>query len=161
MATVEQGDVEHGWVDAAPFRAHVQYLMSSGSLSAEDVATIAGVSPRLTERLLNGHDGRPLRRISPDTGRQLMRVTGPDARSVGAMSAPAAGARLRLRRLLQAGWTMADLAERLRFSILALDALAAGSSLCCPLLLAIRLTALSREMPDLPRTGRSLPKIAA
>lgn len=160
MAVVKQGDVEHGWVDAAPFRAHLRYLMSSGSLSAEDVATIAGISPRLAERLLNGHGGRVLRRISPETGRQLMRVTGPDARSVAAVRIPARGARLRLHRLLRAGWTVAGLAEHLRASTVALTDLAAGSPEC-PLLLAIRLTALSREMPDLPRATQSLPKIAA
>ena len=60
------------WVDAAPFRAQLRYLMASTSLSAEEVAEAAGISARLAERLLHGRNGRALRRISPETGRRLI-----------------------------------------------------------------------------------------
>jgi hypothetical protein len=67
-------DSEH-WVDAAPFRAQLRYLMASTSLSAEEVAGAAGISPRLAERLLYGRNGRALRRVSPETGRRLLRLS--------------------------------------------------------------------------------------
>ena len=63
------------WVDAAPFRAQLRYLMASTSLSAEEVARAAGLSPRLAERLLYGRNGRALRRVSPETGRRLLRLS--------------------------------------------------------------------------------------
>ena len=63
------------WVDAAPFRAQLRYLMASASLPAEDVAAAAGISAPLAHRLLYGRNGRPLRRISPDTGRRLLQLS--------------------------------------------------------------------------------------
>ncbi len=44
------------WVDARPFRAQLRYLMASGSLSVDDVAAVAGISPRLADRLLHGRE---------------------------------------------------------------------------------------------------------
>ena len=63
------------WVDAAPFRAQLRYLMASTSLSAEEVAAAVGISARLAERLLHGRNGRPLRRVSQDTGRRLLQLS--------------------------------------------------------------------------------------
>ena len=63
------------WVDAAPFRAQLRFLMASASLSAEEVAAAAGISARLAYRLLHGRNGRPLRRVSPETGRRLIQLT--------------------------------------------------------------------------------------
>jgi hypothetical protein len=63
------------WVDAAPFRAQLRYLMACASLSAEEVAAAAGISARLAYRLLHGRNGRALRRVSPDTGRRLIQLS--------------------------------------------------------------------------------------
>ena len=63
------------WVDAAPFRAQLRYLMASTSLSAEEVAAAVGISARLADRLLHGRKGRPLRRVSHETGRLLLGVS--------------------------------------------------------------------------------------
>ena len=63
------------WVDAAPFRAQLRYLMANTSLPAEEVARAVGISTRLAERLLYGRNGRALRRISHETGRRLLRVS--------------------------------------------------------------------------------------
>jgi hypothetical protein len=63
------------WVDAAPFRAQLRYLMSSTSRSAEEVAEAAGISERLAHRLLYGRNGRALRRISPECGRRLIQLS--------------------------------------------------------------------------------------
>jgi hypothetical protein len=63
------------WVDAAPFRAQLRYLMANTSLSAREVARAAGLSRRLAERLLYGRNGRALRRVSPETGRRLLQLS--------------------------------------------------------------------------------------
>ena len=75
MALRAQPDESQNWVDAAPFRAQLRYLMASTSLSAEEVAAAVGIPARLAERLLRGRNGRPLRRVSPETGRRLLRVS--------------------------------------------------------------------------------------
>ena len=75
MALRPQPDESQYWVDAAPFRAQLRYLMASTSLSAAEVAAAVGISARLAERLLRGRNGRPLRRVSPETGRRLLRVS--------------------------------------------------------------------------------------
>jgi hypothetical protein len=75
MAVRAAPDDSDYWVDAAPFRAQLRYLMASASLSAEEVAAAAGISARLAHRLLHGRNGRALRRVSPDTGRRLIQLS--------------------------------------------------------------------------------------
>jgi transcriptional regulator with XRE-family HTH domain len=75
MALRAVPDESQYWVDAAPFRAQLRYLMASTSLSAEEVATAAGISARLADRLLHGRNGRALRRVSSETGRRLLRLS--------------------------------------------------------------------------------------
>ncbi len=64
-----------GWVDAAPFRAWLEHLMSAGGLSSAEVAALAGVSARATRALLTGRRGRPVRRICRLTAMRLLSVT--------------------------------------------------------------------------------------
>ena len=132
------------WVDARPFRAQLRYLMASGSLSVEDVAAVAGISARLAERLLHGRDGRPLRRISPDTARRLLQVSDQQVRALRRIMVPAAPARLQLQRLHGAGWDDLLIAERVRVAAPERVELAAGAD-TCSLLLTIRLTAAARD----------------
>jgi hypothetical protein len=66
---------EHDWVDAAPFRAQLHWLLAYPGMTPEVIALLAGVAPRLTRRLLTGHGGRPLRRISQETAYRLYAVT--------------------------------------------------------------------------------------
>ena len=68
------------WVDAAPFRAQLRYLMANTSLSAEEVAVAVGISVRLADRLLHGRNGRLLRRVSYETGRRLLEMSVDDLR---------------------------------------------------------------------------------
>ncbi len=75
MAVRAVPDDRQYWEDAAPFRAQLRYLMASASLSAEEVAAAAGISARLADRLLHGRNGRALRRVSPETGRRLLRLS--------------------------------------------------------------------------------------
>lgn len=67
-----QAAVGDTWVDAAPFRALVSYVMSTRSLTSAELARSTGLSHRLIERLLNGHGGQPLRRICPITAVRLL-----------------------------------------------------------------------------------------
>jgi plasmid maintenance system antidote protein VapI len=136
-------EVTDQWVDAGPFRAHLRYLMASGSLSVEDVAAVAGISARMAERLLHGRNGRPLRRISPDTARRLIQISDQQVRALRRIMVPAAPARLQLRRLHRAGWQNLAIAERLGVAAPELMELAAGAS-ACSLLLTVRLTAAAR-----------------
>jgi hypothetical protein len=75
MAVRAVPDDREYWVDAAPFRAQLRFLMASTSLSAEEVACAVGISTSLAECLLYGRRGRPLRRVSQETGRRLLQVS--------------------------------------------------------------------------------------
>ena len=132
------------WVEAGPFRAHLRHVMAVGDLSATDVATLAGVSPRMATSLLHGRGGRPVRRISPDIARSLLRITAADARAVRTRQVPAEESRLRLRRLLVREQDAAGLAEQLGVTTEAVSALAVGTGGWCSALLALRLLALAR-----------------
>ena len=136
-------EVSDQWVDAGPFRAQVRFLMASGSLTVDDVAAIAGISARLADRLLNGRDGRPLRRISPDTARRLIQISDQQVRALRRIMVPASPARLQLRRLHRAGLGDFAIAERVRVAVPELVDLAAGTD-TCSLLLTVRLTAAAR-----------------
>jgi hypothetical protein len=131
------------WVDAAPFRAQLRYLMASGSLTVGDVAAVAGISARLADRLLHGRDGRPVRRISPDTARRLIQVSDQQVQALRRIMVPAASARLQLRRLHRAGLENLVIAERVRIAVPELVELASGAD-TCSLLLTVRLTAAAR-----------------
>jgi transcriptional regulator with XRE-family HTH domain len=136
-------EVSDHWVDAGPFRAQLRYLMASGSLTLEDVAAVAGISARLADRLLHGRDGRPLRRISPDTARRLIQISDQHVRALRQIMVPAAPARLQLRRLYRAGWDDPAIAGRVRVAVPELVELACGTE-TCSLLLTVRLTAAAR-----------------
>jgi hypothetical protein len=146
------------WVDAGPFRAQLRYLLASGALSVDDVAAVAGISARLADRLLHGRNGRPLRRISPDTARRLIQVSDQHVQALRRIMVPAAPARLQLRRLYRAGWENLAIAQRVRVAAPELVELAAGAE-TCSLLLTVRLTAAARAADSLRYRSRlsSLP----
>ena len=139
----ERNAVGDHWVDAAPFRAQLRYLMASGSLTVGDVAAVAGISARLADRLLHGREGRPVRRISPDTARRLIQISDQQVQALRRIMVPAAPARLQLRRLYRAGLENLAIAERLRIAVPELVDLASGAD-TCSLLLTVRLTAAAR-----------------
>lgn len=139
--TAAQGTRASTWVDAAPFRAHLRHLMAVSSLSSSAVALLAGLSPAFAFRLLHGRGGRPLRRISPETARQLLRITTAEARAVRSRSVPAASTQQHLRRLLEHGYPAEELAERLDVPPSAVEALLTAQVQVCPQLLALRVAA--------------------
>lgn len=147
------GGATDRWVDAGPFRAQLRYLMASGSLSLDDVAAVAGISVRLANRLLYGRNGRPLRRISPETARRLIQVSDQHVQALRRIMVPAAPARLQLRRLHRAGWDDYAISNRVRVAVSELAELAAGAETCA-LLLTVRLTAAARAEDSVRFTGR-------
>lgn len=133
-----------GWVDAAPFRAHLRFLSGVGSLTTEDVATLAGISTSAADHLLHGRAGRSVRRISPEVARRLLAITANDVRSMRWRLGPARRARLALAALRRAGRTDAEIAELAGISATDLAELA-GSAEHCSQLLIIRLTTVARS----------------
>ena len=158
MATrADWDDVGDQWVDAGPFRAQLRYLMASGSLSVDDVAAVAGISARLADRLLHGRNGRPVRRISPETARRLIQVSDQHVQALRRIMVPAAPARVQLRRLHRAGWEDSAIAERVCVAAAELVELASGAD-TCSLLLTVRLTAAARA-EDSVRYRRQLSSV--
>jgi hypothetical protein len=117
--------------------------MASGSLTVGDVAAVAGISARLADRLLHGRDGRPVRRISPDTALRLLQISNQQVQALRRIMVPAAPARLQLRRLQRAGLENLAIAERIRIAVPELVELGSGAE-TCSLLLTVRLTAAAR-----------------
>jgi hypothetical protein len=152
-ARAKRAEVGDHWVDAGPFRAQLRYLMASGALSVEDVAAVAGISARLADRLLYGRDGRPLRRISPDTARRLIQISDQHVQALRRIMVPAAPARLQLRRLYRAGWDDLVIAQRVRVAVPELLEVANGGD-TCSLLLTVRLTAAARAEDSLRHRSR-------
>jgi hypothetical protein len=132
------------WVEAGPFRAHLRHLMDVGGLTATEVAVLAGVPPRMAASLASGRGGRPVRRISPENARALLRVAAADVRSLSARQVPAAESRLRLQRLLLRCGSPVRLAEDLGVAASALHELARPDASWCSALLALRLLTASR-----------------
>ena len=126
------------WVEAAPFRAHLQHLMAVGQLSVAAVAVLTGVSYRSARHLLYGRGGRAVRRISPDTARRLLSVTAAEAAAVAGRMVPAASTRSSIARLRVAGWSDHELAGTLGLRLVNVAALADGQTKVCTQLVALR-----------------------
>src|SRR5215212_4062485 len=153
----EREEASDQWVDAGPFRAQLRYLMASGSLSVDDVAAVTGISARLADRLLHGRNGRPVRRISPETARRLIQVSDQHVQALRRIMVPAAPARVQLGRLHRAGWEDSAIAERVCVAAPELVELASGAD-TCSLLLTVRLTAAARA-EDSVRYRRQLSSV--
>jgi hypothetical protein len=143
----------NGWVEAAPFRAHLTHLMAVGDMSSGMVAALAGLSPRFCDHLLYGRAGRALRRISPDSGRQLLRITTGEARAVRHRMVPAGRTAQQIRQLRTAGWTTPALARVLRVPQAQLADLLDGRISACQQLVALRATEAVSALDAAPRLG--------
>lgn len=100
------------WVDATPFRAHLAHVMAVGNMTVDVVAAMTGVPLRAARHLLHGRAGRPVRRISAETGRRLLRVTSFDARTVRQRLVSSRGTVHQLREMEETGRTLAEIAAR-------------------------------------------------
>lgn len=133
-----------GWVDAAPFRAHLRFLTAVGSLTTDDVAALAGISASAADHLLNGRAGRSVRRISPEVARRLIGISTADVRGLPWRLVPAEKALTQLARLRRSGFSDIQIAELAGVSPIELAALSDAPRHCSQLL-TIRLTATAQS----------------
>ena len=138
--------LDPGWVDAAPFRAHLKHLMSAGSLDVPEVAVVLGLSTRAVRHLLEGRAGRVPRRISPQTARRLLLVGTDDVRGLRWCVTPADAARTALHRLRASGWSAGEVAAVVGVGLGELASLPDDER--CNRLLAVRLVGLARLLPS-------------
>ena len=148
------------WVEAGPFRAHLQHLMDVGGLTSTEVAVLAGVPPRMASSLLRGRAGRPVRRISGENARALLRVGTTDVRALRTRQVPAGESRVRLRRLL-ARHGVLELAEELGVAASSLQELADDRTGWCSAQLALKLLTTSRNRPGAVEAPAALVGAAA
>ncbi len=128
------------WVDATPFRAHLNHLLAAG-LTEPVIARLAGVSVRSVEHLAHGRRGRRVRRICGDTGRRLLRITTMEARAIRFRPVPVRPSRYRLRSMVAAGWTADRLADGIGLSIRDVEQVLDQRSTTCPQLAALKISA--------------------
>jgi plasmid maintenance system antidote protein VapI len=139
------------WVDATPFRVHLQHLMAASRLPVDAVAHLARISPRTARALLQGRDGRPVRKVSPDTARRLLRVTVRDAKVLSLRRVCAEATRARVTSLVLSGLSLSELAAATAVPEAALREILDGSTSCSERL-AVQVKAFS--------TGRLPPRQA-
>ena len=99
-------DTNH-WVDAAPFRRHVRWLIGATGLSWRLIAAHADVAPRAVRTLLHGrpHTGKPVDRIHIDIARALMGLNLDDLVSADDRETCAGDARTLFATLLTLGYS--------------------------------------------------------
>jgi hypothetical protein len=133
------------WVDAAPFRALLRYLMALGRVSAADLAALTGLPDGLVEHLAHGRDGRRVRRISAYAAFALIQLTAEQVRELRAVMVPSGLARAKVERLRQAGWTEAEVMDAIGATPPERRAITTSGSSCSQLLL-VRLRGLCRQL---------------
>ncbi|MDR0284757.1 MAG: hypothetical protein LBI33_07690 [Propionibacteriaceae bacterium] len=136
------------WVLAAPFRAHVTYLMSNAHVPWPVIAHQASIPLATLRTLLFGRGGRSRAKITRDAATRLIGVGLDDLRwMLGAqVSAGPAGARIRLLRGHHAPW--ANLARYLGISVATCQGYARGEYTSCSVMFDI-LTQTACEAMDI------------
>lgn len=132
----------HAWVDAAPFRAHLEHLVEASGVPWSVIAVHAGIPTGLASRLRHRPAGRPLQRIPAHLAKRLLDVTPEVARSLRNTRVPAAATVRRLTELLRRGWSTGDVADALNCPQAEIDALTSPGSRTVPLARAHRIEAL-------------------
>lgn len=99
---------EPAYVAAGPARQHIQWLSTQG-VGLKRVAQISGVSHGALWKLVYGKNGRPSKRIRPQTAQRILAVT-PSA-GAGGSRVPAGPTWEIVNRLLARGWTKAAIAQ--------------------------------------------------
>ncbi len=136
------------WVDPAPFRAHLRYLIEVSGLPWQAVVLCAGLSRDLGAHLLFGRDGRAIRRLHPGCAADLLAVQPHDLARLAAVRVPAASTTRRVNELLHGGDSVDDIAAWARVPAATIVALAHDELDICSALTAV----LVRARPA-PRTS--------
>jgi hypothetical protein len=120
--------------------------MSASGLSARELAALSRVSVRMIRRLVDGRDGRPVRRIDPLSARRLFGVTTLEARLVRSRLVPAGCARATVLILRERGRSVASLVRLTGLSSADLAGLTEGSLATVRQIVELRLTAALIEL---------------
>lgn len=101
-------------VDAAPVKAHLAQLRAAG-VGKRTIAQRAGVAQTVVNRLIGIDHSKPARRVHPDTAAKLLAVTA-EAVADGQVI-DGTGTMRRAQALVAIGWTQADLAARIGWTL--------------------------------------------
>lgn len=101
------------WVDAAPFRAHLLSLAGTTGVPWPVIALYAGLPVRLAEALVQGRDGRRVRRIPRECAQRLLEVSAGQVARIEQTWVPAAPTATRMAALIARGVHPQALAEAL------------------------------------------------
>lgn len=110
-------------VDAAPVKAHLEQLRAAG-VGKRTIATQAGVSQTVVNRLIGVDHSRPAARVRPEVAQRLLSVqTGHLAEGA---YIDATGTTRRLQALVSIGWSQTHLAKRIGWTVANLNVLVLG-----------------------------------
>ncbi|MBA3020478.1 hypothetical protein [Propionicimonas sp.] len=108
--------IDHSWVPAAPFRAHLRLLLDLSGLPWPVMALKAGVSTRLVRRLLFIERGRPLPKLPRASAVRLIGLSDATLAELGRTLVPSDETRRDLGELLAAGCSAPALARYCRLT---------------------------------------------
>ena len=143
-------DNEGGWVDAAPFRAHLRRLTRESGVPWRTLAMLAEVPAACIEHLVVGHTGRPLHRLHPMVAQRLFLLTLDVVRDAALLPIRPGRTGELLRRLRASGWPYEELGRRGGVPAHQLAELAAGRAKSCSQLTAATVRALAQALWDVP-----------
>jgi len=124
------------WVQPAPFRALLGHLEASTGLEPAVLAVLAGVPTGLVLSLLHGHGGRPLRRMHRECAERLLKLTPEKVQRAVATHCDGAVTTRRLRRLIELGLRLDDIATHVQVSSAEVRSLASGRAFVSRLVMA-------------------------
>ncbi len=129
-------DLDHRWVPAADFAAHLRHLLTTTGAPWRVLAMAAGVSPLTVGRLLGM--GRPLPRIRAADARRLLLLSGDGLAGLELRLVGSAGTVTRIEALMTAGLSPAEICEELALSREELVGLLTGASRRCTAMVRLR-----------------------
>jgi hypothetical protein len=138
---------DFAWVDATPFRAHVGQLLATG-LTEPVIARLTGLSVRAVAHLAHGRSGRPIRRISGDSARRLLRITTLEAKSLRYRPVSVRASRSRLRAMAESGWSVERLADDIGICIPDVQQILGPGTATCSQLTALKIAAAFQQWED-------------
>lgn len=133
-------------VAAGPFRAHLRFLINSGSVSTEVIAELAELRHDQLRPLV-GPPARGGDRIPAEVGRRLLTITAGKVRATRYELVPAGSVRAGLHRLLDSGWDLDRATDYLRMRRSALTLLLTEQTAACTRLTQLRVAAAVRTLP--------------
>ncbi|GAA1388006.1 hypothetical protein [Luteococcus peritonei] len=139
------GADEDAWVDAAPFRAHLEHVLASTGLSPDVVALAAGVSPTSVAALRQRRP-RHRDRIRSRDARALLSLDPMDLGDLAGQQVRSLAARRAVAQLRATGCPSAWIAENSQVDRFTVEELRHGSLAWTTRLTSLRLQALAHRV---------------